>query len=71
MRVLDTRIQALRRPNAVRAPLRVGPRIECAGDVMFHAVTGAAGTFFFGTRMKRRAKRTMFGIVVGRSRRLS
>jgi hypothetical protein len=32
MRVLDTRIDSNRRPDRVRAPHRVGPRIECAGD---------------------------------------
>jgi hypothetical protein len=46
----------------------LNPRAKrCEAD---QAVTGR-GARFFGTRMKRRAKRTMFGLVVGRRSRLS
>jgi hypothetical protein len=34
MRGLDPRTYPLRRPNAVAAPLRVGPRVKPEGDTL-------------------------------------
>jgi hypothetical protein len=50
-------------------PLRLAGHVSRLLAHRVHAFTVTG--FRFGTRMKRRAKRTMFGIVVGRSSRLS